>query len=238
MDENAIPVAQGPEAGQDTPGEQSTEQESSNPAVPTGFQARINELTAARREAERRVSEQEKQIAELVRLASANVQRAPVEPKLPELEIDPDQQKILDAYRARYVNPEIEGLKQTIKNLTAQFGSARAQEAAETMVGDPEVAQRASQLIQGWQQAGLQGWTAEDAVKYAAGEKAIADLNRTRQAKGARQQFNGQGTPVVTGHSTGQPPNPVGTLPANFDSLPVEKQLEILEKRGVHGKAI
>lgn len=229
-DETNNPVAQGPDAGTENAGDPSISGESNSQGnAPSGFQARISELTAHRREAERRaeeyaakLAERDQQIAELVRSVTSRQQPEPE----PDLNLDPEQKRILDVYMSRATKP----LQQHIEQLTTQLGMQRAQSAAEQLTGDPEIANRAAQLMVGWQKQGYTGWTPEDAVVYAAGQAALNERKKAGQARNARSAFNSEPA-VIPGHSQTVTPNPTSALPPNFDDLPVEKQLEILERR-------
>ncbi len=201
------------------------------------MQSRINELTFARREAERREADlakrlqvQDQQIAELVRSVTAR-QQQPVEPQMPDM--DPDQKKVLDAYFNRTVGP----LQAEIESLRAQNGRNQAHSVASQFIGDADIANRAADLIVAWQRDGKTGWTPEDAVKFAAGEKVFADKSKGRAARDEKGRFNtlSQGE---SGHSTvSNSAPPSGARPSDFENWSADKQLEYLEKRNVHGQS-
>ncbi len=230
MNEEAIPDAQGQNAGPDVPGSQSEGSEVESQGSGGGVQSRINELTFARREAERREADlakrlvaQDQQIAELVRSVTSR-QQQPVEQQLPEM--DPEQKRVLDAYFSRTVGP-----------LQAEIESLRAHSVASQFIGDTDIANRAADLIVAWQRDGKTGWTPEDAVKFAAGEKVFADKSKGKAARDEKGRFNtmSQG---VQGHSQQPSAAPLdGARPSDFDNWSSDKQLEYFEKRNVHGKA-
>lgn len=193
-----------------------------------GFQRRIDELTAERRAAER---QRDEMVAANTRLAQQmaefqamqlETQRQAAAPQMPD--IDPEQRKVLDAY---YGAKERE-----LRNLLAQANATAEQTRFDMLASgeDPAVAARARELLPAVRAKGL---PIEDAFNFAAGELA-------RQARGGgapAPQPRNAGGQYTTLTQTGAPP-PIRTpgaapLPPNFERLPLQKQLEILEKRGV-----
>ena len=182
-----------------------------------GFQARVDELTKARREAERQNAEL---VATVARLSAQVAERsAPAPVAMPD--IDPDTKKLLDAY----VGPQMQAMRAELEQarMAAMAGRLYQSAAGE----DPRVLQRAQELLPAVLKA---GWTPEDAVTFARGELGVAPPSGTRGRDG-----QGRFAPQVMTASGAPPPMAQRSngLPPNFDRLPPDKQLEILEKRGV-----
>lgn len=209
-----------PEAGQD--------------AGNAGFQKRIDELTAARYEAEGRAKaiaeeaqrNQERLMAQFQALQAQQVQSQPQ--ANPFADLDPTLAKALEAISAKQ-SAQIEALQRTI----AAQASANAVEQAAGNVGtqDPNVKRRAAELAAAWTREGRQGWNPEDAVLYAEGEALrAARIAAQRDPLGRFQpaQFQGQAP-----RQNFQPQSATPALPSNFDSLSPSAQIEILKKRGV-----
>lgn len=201
----------------------------------TGFQKRIDELTAARYEAEGRAKaiaeeaqrNQERMLAQFQQQLQA--QQVQSQPQAnPFADLDPTLAKALEAISAKQ-SAQIEALQRTI----ASQAAANAVEQAAGNVGtqDPNVKRRAAELAAAWTREGRQGWNPEDAVLYAEGEALrAARVAAQRDPLGRFQpaQFQGQAP-----RQNFQPQSAQPELPANFDSLSPSAQIAILQKRGV-----
>lgn len=200
--------------------------------VNPGLQARFDELTAKRYEAEARAKavaeqaqlNQERMLAELNALRASQVQSQPSAD--PYADLDPNLAKALQHVTAQF-GTRIETLQ---RQLQAQTQAAEIQTvAAQQGVQDEAVKARATALIQGWAQKGLQ-LSSYDAMIFAAGEAALAAAKQApRDPLGRFQgaQFSGQSPQVATQQ---QGPKP---LPANFANLPPKQQEKLLAERGV-----
>ena len=203
-------------------------------AVPKGVQERIDELTRNWRETQRELSRKDELIMQLVAERS-QVPHAPAPtPEDPFKHFaEEDRPKLQHAFEA-VLNPLRSQLEQANRQLRAMTMSQQVAQVAPT--APPEVQQRAAQLIQAWQQKGLDGWKLEDAVTFATGEllregklapQAPAPPQPPRAANG-QYMTSAQNLPSNSPSPTPAPP-PKG-LPANLESLPLEKQIEIMEK--------
>ena len=188
-----------------------------------GYQARIDELTRARHEMARQNAELTATVARLAAQVAETGRQAPQGPQLPEL--DPEQKQVLDAYFQNHVAPLRQELEQA--RMAAFAGQLYQASPGE----DPRVLQRAQELLPAVLKA---GWAASDALNFARGEIYAQERGGQVQARDERGRFNSQGH-VMTASGAPPPPQQRGAapLPPNFDSLPPDKQLEILEKRGV-----
>lgn len=225
--ENENPPAQ----GQQTPaenGDTSNAGENQQAKQFEGFEKRINELTARFRGAEEVIAQKDAQLSEMVRTMSemAMRQQQPVQAE-PPVEIDPEERRKLEAI----LTPYQRRMEQMMANLEQQVAVREVQTVA-SQYGDDRLQNRAVQLMESWRKQGFSGWQPRDAVRYAAGELYEAEKLKAAQGQGEQQRFNQLSNNVITGQSA--PPAPIasnGALPANFDSLPNDKQLEILERR-------
>lgn len=219
------------DAGQDTTQDQGTQEaaaEQQQDRVKNGIQTRIDELTRARHEAERRADEMTAMVARLS--AQVAEQGRPVQHQEPGPELDPEQRKVLDAY----FGPMMARMNAQMEQLGVVANMSRIHQ--EAPGEDPRVLSRAQQLLPAMLKA---GWTPKDAVVYARGEL------YEQLAQGGGQVTprapNGRFVPPMQTQN-GTPPQLTGpgpqALPANFDRLPPDKQIEILEKRGVHNQPL
>lgn len=192
--ENEQPNAQGPSTGTDGQAQTQT------PAPQTagaeqfaGFQKRIDELTAKSYEAERRHQ------AEMQELRSLNTQLLSTfaagqpQPQVqqPQVEIDPEIKKQMEAYTA----PLLQQQQRQMSQVVLQMG----QQALEAVVQgqDPRVAQRTRALYADAVAKGAHithGFTPQQALTWARGElfdQLVADANKSKQVQQG-QSFNAQ----------------------------------------------
>lgn len=197
-----------------------TPEASGNPNA--GVEARIAELTAKFREAERVAADKDAQIAALIQAQLANQQAyARQESAQPQVEVDPEFAKAADAY----VSPKLKQLQDTIARLEAatvqaQFAQLQASE-------PPEVVKRAQELQLAWQRSGKQGWVPQDALVYARGEH-YARQSQANVARTQQQNFNQASNNVSM--ASAPTPSPTQGLPKNIDSLPLHERIALREK--------
>ncbi len=197
----------------------------------SGFQARIDALTAQTREAQKTAQEAVQKMMEMATLATANRAPAPA-PMVDPLdavrgEMDPRLVAVIEADRKRFAAALQE---KTVQLEVAQGKFAIQQQVASVPGLSPEVAQRAQQL---YEQARLNGSqaSADEALRFAIGDEVI----RQRQRAGG---VAGLPTSVFNAPNATLPPvatptvNPGYTLPANIDSLPPDQQIAAYEKAG------
>jgi hypothetical protein len=207
-------------------------------AQPSGAEARINELTAKYREAERmnqeatvRTKAYEDQVSQLVQaLAAQQSQRPAHEPEAPAINIDPETQKLLN-----YVlSPIQKQLKDTQAQLAQmqQVGGAQQEFFHVDALGQqskapPEVVAAAKQTIMAWRAKGISASVAnaKDALLLAAGEVAM------RAFSGQAPAGTGYPPPVPSGGMAQTAPQ-AQKLPPNFNSLSNDQQLAAMEKLG------
>ena len=146
--------------------------ESEAPAVSRGVQSRIDELTAARREAERKAEDLQTQVIALQAQTLQTLQRAipPPAPSPQDLELqealaemDPRQRRVFEHMLEQRVAP----LQSTLSAFREQAALAEMQ--AERNKYSPETQQLADRLMQSWKANGNTGWLPKDALVHAAG---------------------------------------------------------------------
>lgn len=179
-----------------------------------GFQQRINELVAQGHAFQRQAQEnqrlaQEAQQANQMLLMRLATQATPQVPAVPQVEIDPEQRKIMDAYFL----PQKQALEAQQAQFAAQAMLMQAQ--ALTAGQDPRVAARTMAIAHDVISRGdhLRGFSAQQALTYAYGELAPTLLAEAKTGvvqtqvvaqgaafNGAAQQLTGQSvvTPVAT----------------------------------------
>lgn len=224
------PSAQGQAAGTDS-SQQDANLEVQAPAVggaePSGFQKRIDQLTARFHQSETRMAEvmqqKDSQIGELVRAMTEMVGRQNAQP---EPEIDADFRRGAEAV----VNPHI---KRTDSKMAALEAQVQRLLAEQSFGGEPpEVAVAARQLFAGWQRAGIPA-TPDDAVTYIYGQLAKQDRSKAAAARDTRGRF--AGPPPLTGQSA-LPAQQYGSatqqpVPQDIDERSPEAQADYWEKR-------
>lgn len=211
------PIAQGQPAGAPNP--------SSDAAAPKppdaagagneGFQKRIDELTAARHDAERRAQQMQ---AQYEALAAQQPQPTPQPP----VQIDPN----IAAQMQALMGPMLQQLQQGYQQLQQTMGHQQLQQSVQQLQVPEQVAKRAADIMREY---GLRNQyvAPETARRYALGElweqEQLAKLKDT-----TRQNFNGHGAPLT---SSGVPAalSAGPARPANFDSLPLNEQLRWYE---------
>lgn len=203
----------------------------------SGIQLRIDQLTANYREAERRAEEQAAQLRlaqeQNNQLIAQLVNRGPAQSE-PQVEVDPELQRQVQAV----YGSEFNTIKQTAKQMQAFMAGQNAVMAVQQVaVGKqiaPEVIADAQRFAQAWAVNGLQGWKAEDAIVYAAGQRA---LNGGAQPQDGRRPFNAPNGSNVFGQPIAPPPTPTrqdvnSNQPYNLDlAKPLDKQINDLESR-------
>ncbi len=217
VDENGNPIAQGQETEPETP------------EKPSGIEARINELTAKFREAERALNERSNQVAErdaqiatlLTTLAAGR--QEPVQTQ--QVDIDPDEQRKFDAL----MSPRMLQMQRQLERLEQELSASQFRQVATGV--EPEVAKRAQELMGAWKRNGYSGWTPEDAVTYAQGELLRKQKSVAQTANQQRQEFNTL-SHGVTSQQNSPPPAQARSvkIPKNIDQLPANKQAEIYEQ--------
>lgn len=215
--ENDNPTAQGSDpAAPEGAGEISQSQVS-------GIEKRMGELTARWKSAAEESAAKDAQIAQLVQALASREERV-AQPEV-QMDIDPDDRRKMESV----ISPAMKRLEQQYAQLERRLQTQQVQHVV-SKVKDPRVAQRALQLEAQWAQRGLPGWTAEDAVRYAAGEIALADQEAGGQAALERDRFNRGGSPVLAGHANPPAPRNQNTRPANLESKSLEEQIAFYEK--------
>ena len=228
--DNVDPNAQGTQApAADNAGQPAVPQENPN----SGFQARIDELTARFHESQRTVDAQNLTIQQLIAAQAAaaaqpqyQVQQEPVP------EMDPEEQRKLDYLIKKSQAP----LMEEIQRLQGMMGTQLVQGAATHPVlqqyNRPELNQRVQQLVNDFNKRGLiqRGIaTVDDAVKIAVGEFAMKEFTSRQPGRDERGRFNGNQQVIaqqgVQGGQGQGAPNGV-----NPDSLPVNDRVAYYEK--------
>lgn len=199
-------------------------------------QSRLDEVTAARREAERKADELSKQLLELSAqqaqqaaqfqaqlIAMQQSQRPAADPYAQLRERDPDLVRSLEAAHAQ----QAEQFRVQRQQLEAQNKLLEVRLLASSIPGiTTETQTKAAQYMQRWAAAGVPA-TAEDAINFALGEERRQQLVQTANVRG----ITPPPTPVLT--QPNAPPaaaaQPQG-LPPNFDRLSPEQQEAYLDK--------
>jgi uncharacterized protein YdhG (YjbR/CyaY superfamily) len=207
-----------------------------------GIQARINELTAARRQAEEQVKLQQQQLIEQsAKMAEMALQQRTAQAPAPQPQVDPLAQfkDQLDPVAMQAIQAAV---AETQRRLEAQYapmfaqqasqiaGFAVQQEAAAIPNLPKEVGQRAAQLAAQWRQAGL-SFPPGDALNFALGEYQRGQLLKAAPVAGYNPAA--QTIPAVVPGYALPPQAPRTALPSNFDALPRQQQNDILEKSGL-----
>lgn len=227
MEVDQNPNAQGTD--QQVAGESNAAEGAGSQAAGSGIQKRIDELVGkGKAEAERFAQEsaaKDAQIAELVRAVAAQSQQRQTAPD-PADDLDPEERRKFE----RLLAPMQAEFKQTLARIEAQASQQRVRAVA-AQVGDPRIEARAEQLMGIWQRAGHTGWVPEDAVRYAAGEIALAERSDATKARDERGRFNAAGSGNLNGGASN--PNLGGNTqqPKDLDSLPLDQQIAEYEKR-------
>jgi hypothetical protein len=225
MDEQN-PIAPGQHAGAESPnnpGEANQEQQS-------GFQQRIDQLTARMREQERQFQSQlesERTAREqlMMSVLSGQRQQPSQQEELPDM--DPSERARFDAMLKPFMQQN-QQLSRQVQSLMA--GQQVQQAAAKFGAVDPAVLQSAAQLAQNWTAGGYSGWKPEDAVVYAMGQAAM----QARQNPQRNQQGQFTAAPDVM---MGQAAPPASARPRakipDFTNASPEQILAAFEKSGM-----
>lgn len=183
------------------------------------LESRVNQMM----EQNQRLMAQQTEL--LAQIAAQKVQTASNEPD-PLEDMDPDEIRRQQALIQRYMDPLAKKLDQ-LAGIVGQTVTMSRFEQAKKAVADPEVVQRAEHFLKSWSKDPSKGgWTAEDAVIYAAGEKALKQAMSRNPAINERNQFNTLGAPIVSQPGgKGAPGKRV-----NVDDLPIDEQIAYYEK--------
>lgn len=180
----------------------------------SGFQKRINELTAAKYDAERKAQEYEQLV---MRMMSERTVASPA-PSAPQVEIDPDQKRLMDAY----MKPMIDAMQKQQAQIAAS--AADHQFSSISVNQHPLVAQRARAIWEDVKRQGLhtQGFTPQQALTYAKGELADTLLAEAQagQAANASQVHNSRGSTPITTQSAVRNPAQVALTEPDMDADP------------------
>jgi len=219
------------ETPEQVPNQGEGQSDQANPGQHTGFQKRIDELTAKRYEAERQSQALQAQLLEreqmMARMMAAMTQAQQQQQPDPAADLAPEDRRRIEAT----VSPRMKALEERLAQVTGQLEQQMF--ATQLNQETPAVQQLAKTLLGQWRQQGLQGWTMEDAVIYARGRLVGQDTSTVTQARNERGQFTATAQNVTRTQSA--PPNPTPRvdqgLPANFDKLTAQEQADVLEKR-------
>lgn len=201
--------------------------------VQAGIQKRFDELTAKHYAA---LAAKDEQINTLVANVQALTQKvvagetpvAPAAPQDPFAGIDwtdPAQVQRAVVMQNQQTEQRLVGMfTKTFGSIQAQLAGSEVQQVASSMgVQDPAIVARASERIRVWKSNGLD-ISPKDALVFAAGEAALKGPPQPRDARGQFQTVMTPNTPAAP-----PVPKPKQALPANFNSLPPDKQADILE---------
>lgn len=201
----------------------------------TGIQARIDELTARAKQAETQNAELVQRMMEMstqALQAKAPVQ-APVDPLAQHREaLDPRLIEVLEAQKLQFERQ----LQARTDQLEIAMGKNQIHEQARAMPGlKPEVINKAVQLYEQSRANGMRP-RPEEALFHVLGLEYAQQMRQVAPVAGIPQTAFNSYQPVQP-HV--QPaPTPSFSLPANFDNLPLDQQLLLLEKAGVGDKPI
>lgn len=231
MDEDKVvqnPSAQGEPTAAPTPGSQDV-----NPNRNEGIEKRIAELVAGQHEWQRRFEEERNQREQAQQMLATvfQQQQAQFQQQRPDpyagIEVEPEERQKVEAV----MNPFLQRMADQQRQMEAMLARQRARSYAERVVNnDPRVADLAERFVAEWSQKGYTGWAPEDATRYALGV-----LTEQERVKNAGQRPAPQNQPVappplLTQNAPPPVPEYRARRPANFDQLPAEKQMAILEQ--------
>lgn len=197
-DEISNPNAQGPQTGADGQAQTVTPApQQAGSLVPEGVQKRIDELTFQKHEAERRFQESQQMNQQLLMSMTQGQihQQAPVQ-QAPQVEIDPEQRKVMEAYMA----PLLAQHQRQLAQMAFQSGQAQLQAALQGQ--HPAVAKRTQEI---WQDAVSKrahenGFTPAQALTWAKGEMVdllVQEAGKNQQVQQGRQ-WNAQPQAITT----------------------------------------
>lgn len=206
-----------------------------------GVQKRIDELTAARRQAEEREKALQTQLMETTaQMAQLAMQARQAQQPAPQAPVDPLAQ-FKDALDPTVTQAIQAAVAETQRRMQAQYEPMFAQQAAQ-MAGyavqaeaanikglPPEVTQRAAVLAADWRSRGIQ-LPVGDAINFALGEYQRGQLSKAAAVTGYDPRTQAPGT--IPGF-TPPPQTQVRALPQNFDQLNRSQQNAALEAAGI-----
>ena len=207
----------------------------------SGVQKRIDEITAARRQAEEQNRQLQAQLMETsAQMAQLAMQARQAQQPPPQAPVDPLAQfkDSLDPTTAQAIQAAVEA---TRRQMQAQYEPMFAQQAAQ-MAGyavqaeaanikglPPEVTQRAAVLAADWRAKGLP-FPVGDAINFALGEYQRGQLSKAAAVVGYDPRT--QPPAVIPGY-TPVPQTQARALPQNFEQLNRAQQIAALEASGV-----
>lgn len=208
-----------------------------------GFQHRVNELTAKWRQTEQERNELLKTVTELTaqqtdmvrrmqdqqsaaQAAQAKPEADPLQPY--EQDLDPRVTAAIKATQAAMQRQ----FAQQMSVMQAQQGALLIDNQMGSVKGiDPTVVARAKQLYVQAKQQGSQA-TPEEALRYALGDWYLQQAQKGAAVQGVSpQQFNTQMQTIPAPNP--QPQNVTQNTPADFESWPLNKQIQYMEKLGL-----
>jgi hypothetical protein len=223
MADELDPTAQGTDAPDDA-----NQQSNGQDDFKAGIQKRIDELTAKSHEAQRQneqlmqmLQQKDAQITELA--ATLMTRGAPAQED--DASLDPTIARALEKTVGKFLTP--------LQQQMAQYGQMMQKIEFQQMTSqyEPQVVQQAEKLMQQWKREGRSGWAMPDALIMASYQLGIPPKAQASQTRAPNGQFT---STVLDSHAAApQRTTQARKRPANFDSLPPEKQLEILEAEGV-----
>lgn len=213
MHDTTDPTAQGQSAGTESPNQ--------GQSVSPGVQARIDELTARLRETERAAKEKDDQMMALLQTMAV---QQPVIPaaQTPQIDIDPEEQRKLDAI----LGPKFKALEQQLAGFNQFISQTQFQQAAASVPADVQA--EANKLYAQWQREGKTGWVPGDAVLVAEAIVMKRKGSTAQTATQQRQEFNQQQQAVST--QTAPASNVQRGIPADIDKRPLAEQIDIYGK--------
>lgn len=184
-----IPAAQGTE----TPSQPAADGGQPKGDV-SGVQARINELVAEKHYFKQQAEAQQAQMNELLQqvmqLSQAQqmqaAQAAAAATPNPLAQLDPEERAKYEAVMGTYMQP----LQAKLRAQEEQIASMRVQQQAQMFGVPPDVANEAAGYIQSWTKQGFTGWSTQDAITFALGQRAARQMATAAQGRQAHQQFN------------------------------------------------
>lgn len=212
------------------------------PDQTSGYQRRIDELTAQARQAERLAAEATNRLSQQTLELAARLAPPPAPPpditKQYEATVDPHvlelMRKAMEAQRAEMERQFNARLEEQTRQLHIQQGTMQLQQEAQAAKVDPAIAARAAELFRQAKANGSQA-TYQEALRFAIGDNYLQQAARAQNVQGVdHRQFNAP-------QPSFQLPNPVPQQagrkgpPPNFESLPLAEQLAIMERDGLDG---
>ncbi len=218
-------------------GEVQTQQVDSGQHEKTGFQTRIDELTAKRYAAERRAEEisqqKDAQIAQLLEMVNRTAVQQQTATPDPLADLAPEQRQLLENYKRATIDPVVKALQTELSQLKTGFQTQQAMQYVASKAAptdSPAVVQKAQELMAYWTRSGASGWIPEDALVYARG--LLGTQAPVQQPRAQNGQFMQSSQNVMSGQAA--PPAPVSRvnqgLPADIEQRPLDEQIALFEK--------